>query len=97
MGHRYAGRQAPTPRRSPGDDLDGDAVGEAVQRLAATAEDEGVAALEADHPPAPVGVLDEQGVDPALWHGVMTGGLPDVDDLDLRRELGRTLVDRAGR
>ena len=47
-----------------GDDLEGDAGGRQVLAfLAAAAEDEGVAALEADDALALAGLLDEQGVD----------------------------------
>ena len=48
------------------------------QFLAAAAEHERVAALEADHPAAGTGMLQHQGVDLFLRHAVLAGGLADL-------------------
>ena len=55
--------------------------------LAAAAVDERVAALEADDAQAAPRALDEDLVDLVLRHGVVSGALSDVDDLDVGSEL----------
>ena len=49
--------------------------------FSAAAEDEWIAALQADNAFAELGLLDEQGVDFVLGHGVVGGAFTDVDDL----------------
>ena len=61
-----------TALRDAGHDLDGDAGGDAGERLlAAAAEHERVAALEADDAPPGARVLDEQPVDLVLGERVV--------------------------
>jgi hypothetical protein len=49
------------------------------------AEDERIAALEADHTAAGAGVLDHQRVDFVLGDGLCAAALADVDDFGARR------------
>ncbi len=55
--------------------------------LAAAPVDERVAALEPHDAPPALRLLDEDRVDLVLRHGVVPGGLADVDHLDAGREL----------
>ena len=56
-------------------------TGQDFQLLAAAAENEGVAALEADDAPVFLGQLDQEIVDFVLGQGVLGGFLAGVDDL----------------
>ena len=72
-----------------GDLLEGDAVGgERLQLLAAPAEDEGVAPLEAHYVAPRQGLLQENAVDLLLGHLVVGGLLAHVDSPGLRRDHG---------
>ncbi len=68
MGDGDAGIGEPAdPGADPGHDAEGDAGGDQRQRLfSAAPEDEGIAALEAQHPPAFAGEVDEAQRDVAL-------------------------------
>src|SRR5690606_20232862 len=71
----------------PGDHGHRDAGRGAGRRLLpASAEHEGVAALEPDHEPAGPGALDEQPVDLLLGHRPPVGDLGGVDDLHVGGE-----------
>ena len=80
-----------------GHDLDGDAFGaQRIELLAATAEDERIAALEANHRLAGLGALDQQRVDLVLRHAVRALGLADRDQLGLApRVIEHALADQA--
>ena len=67
-----------------GHDLDGDArLAQRIELLAATAEDERIAALEPDHGLAGAGAVDQQRVDVLLRHAMRALGLADRDQLGL--------------
>ncbi len=80
-----------------GHDLEGNAVRrEALRLLAAAAEDEGIAALEADDVAAAAGELDEQSVDLVLRHRMRVRRLAHEDPHRSRRdELENVLRDEA--
>jgi len=78
--------------RQPGDDVDGDAgVAARLDLLETTAEDEAVAALEADDTLAREGALDDQPVDLLLPRGSPARQLGDVDHLGGRRKVAEQL------
>ena len=73
-----------------GDHLHRHAMGQAVQGLLPAApKHEGVTALESNHGPARLRVLDEDPVDLVLRDGVVARRLAHVDDLDVRAQLGQ--------
>ncbi len=68
------------------------AADERLGLLAAAAEHERVAALEADDEPAREAVLDEAGIDLVLGHRVVVGALAGVDQLASARRLVEQLA-----
>ena len=63
-----------------GDDFAGNAGGgECFHLFAAAAEDEGIAAFQANDTPALASQANEEGVDVALRHGVVALGLANID------------------
>jgi hypothetical protein len=70
-----------------GDDLERDSVGrQRVDLLAAAAEDERIAAFQAQHALARERALDEERIDRFLAHRVIGPPLADVDALRARRQ-----------
>ena len=87
MRERHAGVGGDAERGGDaGDDLEGDAGGgQRFGLFAAASEDEGVAALEADHGEAAARALDEHGADLFLGEGVDGLLLAGVDALGVGR------------
>ena len=78
--------------RHAGNDLERDArLPEDLRLLAAAAEDEGVAALEAGHDVPPPGLLDEAPVDLLLGEGVVAPLLAGVDPTGLLSGMEKNL------
>ncbi|MNE89673.1 hypothetical protein D3C80_1871120 [compost metagenome] len=85
MGQRDSGiGSTARGRGDAGHHLEGNAVGrQLLDLLAATPEDERVAALQAQHALAQLGLLDQQAVDFILGHGMVGAALADVDALGI--------------
>ena len=80
----------------PGNDADIDSGGPAGDDfLSPTSEDERVPALESDDPVAELGLSDEDVVDSALRHRMVSRQLPHVDDLRVEgcATIGFELID----
>jgi hypothetical protein len=67
-------------------------VGEGLSFLAATAEDEGVAALEAHDVEAQSGLGDQQSIDLRLGARVLVGAFASVDQLGIRAALAQKRI-----